>query len=69
MRDPNIDLAKSPCDDPDLPVIEEEEIVFLTRDEFMILLGGFPEEYQRFVQAQFVTGMRFGKITALPVKH
>lgn len=69
MRDPNVDLAQSPCGEPDLSVIEEEEMVILTTDEFTILLGGFPEEYQRSVHALFVTGMRFGEITALPVKH
>ncbi|MFT0761868.1 hypothetical protein VRY54_02245 [Actinomyces sp. F1_1611] len=52
-----------------MSVIEEEEMVILTTDEFTILLGGFPEEYQRSVHALFVTGMRFGEITALPVKH
>lgn len=69
VRDSSIDLDKSPCANPDLPELEDEEMVFLTRDEFTVLLGCFPEPYRPFVHTLFMTGMRFSEITALRVEH
>lgn len=69
MRDRDIDLTVNPCAHTDLPEVEEEEMVFLTRDEFVIFLGCFPEPWRPFIHTLFMTGQRFSEITALWKQH
>lgn len=44
---------------------EHDEMVFLSEDEFALLLDEIPEHYQPLVLTLYATGLRFGEATAL----
>ncbi len=65
-------LARSPCDDvssSDLPRIEAGEMRFLDRREIGELLSAMDPHYRPLVIVASATGLRFGELAALRVKH
>lgn len=51
------------------PGPDREEMAFLTREEFAVLYGLTPAPYQLLVRTMVETGMRWGEVTALQVRH
>lgn len=61
-------IGENPIKGLRLPVtVREQEITFLTRDEYQRLLGHVPAYWQPLVQLLAETGMRWGEATALTV--
>lgn len=58
-------LTKNPCARTRLPESETLEMVFLSADEFTLLLGYIPEHYQPLILTLANTGLRWGEVTAL----
>jgi len=58
-------IAANPCDGTNLPKTEQEEMVFLTADEFAILLAKIRPQGQDLASTLVGTGMRWGEATAL----
>ncbi|OBJ52170.1 site-specific integrase [Mycobacterium sp. 1423905.2] len=58
-------LAANPCQGVRLPRTEQQEMVFLTRDEFRILKAAFSAHYQPFVEFLVASGCRTGEALAL----
>lgn len=58
-------VPSNPCAKTKLPETERREMVFLSPDEFTVLLSYIPERYQPLVLLLAVTGMRWGEATAL----
>lgn len=60
-------LAKNPCDHTRLPRTDSDEMVFLTREEFAILVDAMTPRWQPLTRWLVGTGTRFGEATALTV--
>ncbi|ALY07674.1 tyrosine integrase [Gordonia phage Howe] len=60
-------IAANPCDHTRLPRTDNDEMVFLTRDEFTLLCGAMTERWQPLTRWLVATGTRFGEATALTV--
>src|SRR5690606_8290571 len=58
-------IDANPCAKTKLPDSERREMVFLSPDEFTVLLSYIPERHQPLVLLLAVTGMRWGEATAL----
>jgi integrase len=58
-------LDANPCDGNRLPRDEPREMVFLTHEEFAILLPCVGEHWQPLVEFLVASGARFGEATAL----
>lgn len=58
-------LAANPCEGVRLPRTVEQEMVFLTRDEFQILKAAFSEHYQPLVEFLVASGCRASEALAL----
>ncbi|GAA2237812.1 hypothetical protein GCM10010401_07530 [Rarobacter faecitabidus] len=68
VRDSSVDLSSNPCAHSQLRKDDvQEEMSFLTPDEFAVLLGCMPVQYHAFTAALFGTGMRFSEATAIQV--
>ncbi|MEX2551526.1 MAG: site-specific integrase [Actinomycetota bacterium] len=65
-------LARTPCEDissADLPKIEPGEMRFLTKAQIGELASAIDPHYRSLVIVAAATGLRFGELTALRVKH
>lgn len=60
-------LPKNPCDHTRLPRTDSDEMVFLTSDEFALLVGAMTPRWQPLTRWLVGTGTRFGEATALTV--
>ena len=60
-------LPKNPCDHTRLPRTDSDEMVFLTRDEFALLVGAMTPRWRPLTRWLVGTGTRFGEATALTV--
>lgn len=64
--------STNPCDETELPDIntgaEEDEMVFLTREEFHVLNEFMSADVRDMVAVAVNTGLRFGELTALQVR-
>ncbi len=58
-------ISANPCDGNRLPRDEPAEMVFLTHDEFAILLDAVTEPWQLLVEFLVASGCRWGEATAL----
>jgi integrase len=58
-------LASNPCDDPDLPAIEREEMRFLTPSEVAALAEAIDGRYRAMVLLAAYGGLRLGELLAL----
>ncbi|OBH00304.1 integrase [Mycobacterium sp. E2699] len=58
-------LAANPCQGVRLPRTEEQEMVFLTREEFQILKAAFSPHYQPLVEFLVASGARASEALAL----
>lgn len=58
-------LAGNPCEGVRLPRTEQQEMVFLTRDEFRILKAAFSARYQPLVEFLVASGCRASEALAL----
>lgn len=66
LDDETLDLEVNPCEGVHLRKDDlKQEMVFLTHDEFAVLLSCVPQWYRPFVTFLFGTGARFGEATAL----
>lgn len=61
-------IPANPCEGTRIPKTERQEMVFLTHDEFTILLSHIRPDAQPMVACMPATGLRFGEITALQVR-
>jgi integrase len=66
-------IGRNPCDGVKLPPIDDdteddEDKVFLTEDEFGLLLGCMHEADRDFLTVAVGTGLRWGELTALKAK-
>lgn len=59
--------TRNPCRGVPLPALErvDDDIRFLTPEEFFLLLDGMDEYYTAFLQFLVMTGTRFGEATAI----
>lgn len=62
-------IDRNPCVGTRIPETARHEMVFLSRQEFLDLLALVPEHGRDLVACMPTTGMRWGEITALQVKH
>lgn len=65
-------LARTPCEgisSADLPKVEPAEMRFLTKAEIGELAAAIDPHYRPLVIAAAATGLRFGELAALRVKH
>lgn len=58
-------IGRNPCATSRLPESEQKEMVFLSPDEFTLLLSYIPIKYQPLVLLLANTGLRWGEATAL----
>lgn len=58
-------LGANPCQGIRLPRTEQQEMVFLTREEFQILKGAFSEHYRPLVEFLVASGCRASEALAL----
>jgi integrase len=65
VDDDRIPLTRNPCAKTNLPESEQQEMVFLSADEFTTLLAYIPPKYQPIVYLLAATGLRWGEATAL----
>lgn len=65
VSDPQCPLKANPCDGNRLPRWDREEMVFLERDEFQILLAAVPQYWQPLVQFLVASGCRWSEAAAL----
>jgi integrase len=61
-------LKANPCDGNRLPRWDREEMVFLERDEFQILLAAVPTYWKPLVEFLVASGARWSEATALKPK-
>ncbi|MDR1033314.1 MAG: site-specific integrase, partial [Bifidobacteriaceae bacterium] len=62
-------LLTNPCARPDLPKLDKHQMQTLELNEIPIFLEIMHPHYKPFTQTLFRTGLRFGEITALEVRH
>lgn len=60
-------ITKNPCDHTRIPRTDGNEMCFLTRPEFDLLLGAMTERWRPLTLWLVATGMRFGEATAITV--
>lgn len=58
-------LARNPCEDVKSPRWDREEMVFLTRDEFQLLLEHVSDYWKPLVEFLIASGCRWSEATAL----
>jgi integrase len=58
-------VASNPCEDVRSPRWDREEMCFLTRDEFRLLLAEIPEHWKPLVEFLVASGCRWSEATAL----
>jgi len=58
-------IKSNPCDGNRLPRWDREEMVFLTKDEFRILLAAVPEYWRPIVEFLVASGCRWSEASAL----
>jgi integrase len=61
-------LKSNPCDGNRLPRWDREDMVFLERDEFRILLAAVPEYWRPLIEFLVASGARWSEATALKPK-
>lgn len=61
-------IPANPCEGTRIPKTERQEMVFLTHDEFTVLLTHIRPDAQPMVACMPATGLRFGELTALQVR-
>lgn len=60
-------ISRNPCAATRIPRTVDEEMVFLSEDEFARFLEFFTPYWKPFVVTMFATGLRFSEITAVQV--
>jgi integrase len=62
-------ISRNPCRGVPLPTVQraEDDAMFLTHEEFGLLIDGIDGHYKTFVQFLVMTGTRFGEATAVRV--
>lgn len=65
VDDDRAPLTRNPCAKTNLPESEQQEMVFLSADEFTAFLAYIPVRYQPIVYLLAATGLRWGEATAL----
>jgi integrase len=61
-------VSRNPCKGLKFPAIPKTEMIVLEHDEFVAFISLLPRQHKLFVETLFMSGMRFGEITALSVK-
>ncbi|MEU6582790.1 site-specific integrase [Nocardia sp. NPDC046763] len=60
-------IPTNPCENTNLPRVDQAEMVFLEEDEFDALIHEIPKRWRIFVKFLVASGARFGEVSALQV--